>query len=336
LRAVIQYKNSQFSNLLRTRGYKYHIDKQQEAKADGEATDEARLSSEAAKTDMVPVVSITEPVPPIHWSEPTAIEWVRKVLVRTRGKELPGNFNPLLVGELFWEQSSKWQQMAERHVEGVAEVCNRFLDALLREKCPKDVYTRLWSSKIEDVLKLRLDGSTREMEKIMEDIKSYPITYNHYYTDTIKKRRREREEKVLANCIDNATQHIAPTEYHSYHASAQADSKKAAREYSDKVDPDMENHSCEEALDCLHSIYKLSQKTFIDNITTQVVERHIVRDLEKIFSPIAVNSLSDTEAEAIASEPPSARRQRNLLENQIKKLTDGRSILRSVMRSAAS
>ena len=108
LRAVIQYKNSQFSNLLRTRGYKYHIDKQQEAKADGGVTDEARLSSEAAKTDMVPVVSITEPIPPIHWSEPRAIEWVRKTLVRIRGKELPGNFNPLLVGELFWEQSSKW------------------------------------------------------------------------------------------------------------------------------------------------------------------------------------------------------------------------------------
>ena len=83
--------------------------------------------------------------------------------------------------------------------------------------------------------------------------------YNHYYTDTIKKRRREREEKVLANRIDNATQHIALTEYHSYHTSAQVDSNKAAREYSDKVDPNMENHSCQEALDCLHSIYKVSE-----------------------------------------------------------------------------
>jgi hypothetical protein len=38
-----------------------------------------------------------------------ALDLVRQVLIRTRGKELPGNFNPLLVGELFWEQSSKWQ-----------------------------------------------------------------------------------------------------------------------------------------------------------------------------------------------------------------------------------
>jgi hypothetical protein len=61
-----------------------------------------------------------------------------------------------------------------------------------------------------------------------------------------------------------------------------------------------------------------------------------VRGLEKIFSPITVNGLSDPEAEAIASEPPSARRQRNLLESKIKKLNDGRSIFRGVMRSVTS
>lgn len=249
LRAVVQYKNSEFSNLLRSRGYKYHIGKQDEAEAHNEITN----------TDAAPTVSLTEPLPPLHWSLSTALEWVRGVLVRTRGKELPGNFNPLLVGELFWEQSSKWQQMAEHHIEDVADVCNRFLDALLREKCPKDVYTRLWSSKIEDALKLRLDGSAKELEKIMEDIKSYPITYNHYYTDTIKKRRREREEKSLTNCIENATQHVALPGCHSTHTSAQVDAGKAAQEYSTKIDPDMENHSCEEALDCLYSIYKVSE-----------------------------------------------------------------------------
>ena len=60
-----------------------------------------------------------------------------------------------------------------------------------------------------------------------------------------------------------------------------------------------------------------------------------MRGLEKIFSPIAVNDLSDTEAEAIASEPPPEMRQRDLLENRIKKLKDGQSILRGVMRNAA-
>ena len=103
------------------------------------------------------------------------------------------------------------------------------------------------------------------MKRITEDIKSYSITYNHYYTDTIKKRRREREEKSLISCIDNATQHIILPKYRSNHTSAQIDSEKAAREYSDKIDSNMKNHSCEEALDCLYSIYKISELVHVSD-----------------------------------------------------------------------
>jgi hypothetical protein len=58
-----------------------------------------------------------------------------------------------------------------------------------------------------------------------------------------------------------------------------------------------------------------------------------VRGLEKIFSPVVVNAMSDTEVEAIASEPLSARRQREFLEDRIKKLQDGHEIFRGVMGS---
>jgi len=84
-----------------------------------------RRSQPCVKIDVVPIISTTKPVPPVHWSKSRAMDWVREVLVRTRGKELPGNFNPLLVGELFWEQSSKWQKMAEHHIEDVADVCSQ-------------------------------------------------------------------------------------------------------------------------------------------------------------------------------------------------------------------
>jgi hypothetical protein len=153
--------------------------------------------------------------------------------------------------------------MAKHHVEDVTNLCNRFLDALLREKCPKNVYTRLWSFKVDDALKLRFDDSIKELEKIMKDIKSYSITYNYYYTNTIKKRRRERKERSLVNCIKNAIQHVILLECNSNHISAQVDARKATREYSIKLDSNMKNHNCEEALDCLFSIYKVSERLHI-------------------------------------------------------------------------
>ena len=61
----------------------------------------------------------------------------------------------------------------------------------------------------------------------------------------------------------------------------------------------------------------------------------MIRGLEQIFSPVIVNSLTDPEVEAIASEPASAKRQRQFLEDRIAKLKDGQSIFRSVMGTAA-
>jgi hypothetical protein len=44
--------------------------------------------------------------------------------------------------------------------------------------------------------------------------------------------------------------------------------------------------------------------------------------------------MSDAEVEAIASEPLSAKRQREFLEERIKKLKDGHEIFRGVMGSS--
>jgi hypothetical protein len=82
-------------------------------------------------------------------------------------------------------------------------------------------------------------------------------------------------------------------------------------------------------------LIRVSQETFIANVTTQVVERDNVRSPEKIFSLISVNRLSDVEVEAIASEPASAKRQREFLEDRIKKLDNRHTIFRGVIRSGA-
>jgi hypothetical protein len=52
-----------------------------------------------------------------------------------------------------------------------------------------------------------------------------------------------------------------------------------------------------------------------------------VRGLEKIFSGVIANAMSDTEVEAIASKPLSAKRQRQFLEDRIKKLQEGKGLV---------
>ena len=80
---------------------------------------------------------------------------------------------------------------------------------------------------------------------------------------------------------------------------------------------------------------QVSQKTFIANVTTQVIERHMIRGLDTIFNPVTVSGLKDAQVEAIASEPANAKLERHGLEDRIAKLKEGRKIFRNVMSGAA-
>lgn len=256
LRAVIQFMNTEFSNHLRKKGHKYQID------TTGHAVDSidgaASMLVKGDQSSEGLIIPESQPGSPAPMSNAMALQWVGQALVRTRGQELGGNFNPLLIGELFWEQSSNWHLLAKDHVDAVSQVCRRFLLDLLQEMCPEDVYTRLWSSQIQDALKERHASAIRELELLMEDIKNYPINYNHYYTDTIKKRRTERQKETLSECLQQSTTATPlpggpPTQW-----STKINVDRAIDRYCSRVDPEMEKHSCEEALDCLFAIYKAS------------------------------------------------------------------------------
>jgi hypothetical protein len=72
----------------------------------------------------------------------------------------------------------------------------------------------------------------------------------------------------------------------------------------------MDKFSIEEALDCMQSIYKVQYKTIVANVTTQVVEPHLVRGLDKLFSPLEIIEMTDQEVEVVASEQPATQKQR--------------------------
>lgn len=57
-----------------------------------------------------------------------------------------------------------------------------------------------------------------------------------------------------------------------------------------------------------------------------------MRGLEKIFSPMVVSNLTDSEVQALASDPPTAKRQRDFLADEVAMLEEGQSILREVTR----
>jgi GTPase SAR1 family protein len=249
LRAVIQYMNTAFAENMRINGHTYQVD----------WSDDPKPANPGLKlwNGLNNGKSQSSHHHPEKIDKNGALEWVRYALNHTRGRELVGNFNPLLVGQLFWDQCRYWEDLAKHHLANVMKVCGKFLNILLEDKCPKDVVSRLRSSLIEPALDSRKELALRELEEIVKDVRSYPINYNHYYTQTINERRQERQKASLAKCIEDATNHEKLSGCQSYHTSASVDIDRAIEVYSKDIDPNMDNVSCEEALDCVFAIYEV-------------------------------------------------------------------------------
>jgi hypothetical protein len=103
-------------------------------------------------------------------------------------------------------------------------------------------------------LKRRRQAAHDELAKLMEDVKSFPINYNHYNTDTISKSRQDRQKVTLAECLKQGTTTSIDSKSRPL---TSVDIGKVVASFSEKIDPNMDNFSCEEALDCLFAIYNV-------------------------------------------------------------------------------
>jgi hypothetical protein len=66
----------------------------------------------------------------------------------------------------------------------------------------------------------------------------------------------------------------------------------------------------------------------------QVIERHLINNLEKIFFPLTVFRWSDEKVLRLTSEPASVIRQRQFLEGRKKVLENGSDIFNEVLTTS--
>ncbi|KAH9235872.1 hypothetical protein K456DRAFT_1944452 [Colletotrichum gloeosporioides 23] len=264
LRAIVHQENGNFSAEIRDHGHKRQIVDEDSPKKSGTSTPDG-LQIFVTRKDM--------------------IDWIHKTYLDTRGRELPGNYNHVLLAELFHEQSSPWHDLAERHVSTVFDRVSKWLEDS-REK------------------------AFEELNKIMADEERHPITYNHYYTDNIQQARSDSQKSAFQSAITSTL-----SDGWSGKLKTIADASQMEN-FLDCLQPkicvDMDEQACEEALAGLNAYYKVSMKTFVDNVCRQVIERHVLSPLPEIFWPATVSQLSDDELVRIGTEDEKeiARRQK--------------------------
>ena len=259
LRAAVQLLNVKFAKAMRKLGHKYKFEELINIEDDGSDEDVDTPASDVDQDEEGSEVDSADsrPTPKVLCSS-EALDWVRAVLICTRGRELPGNFNPLLIGDLFWEQSENWQSLAEDHLDDVSTLCSNFVIDLLGDICPVDVTSRVQTAIVEESLKTRLKAGEEELKKLLQDRKRYPMTYNHHYTMAIQRMRREKNGAEFEQSLKDAT---TTSQMYDIHRNivqvSKVDPEEVVRDFHEKLKLDMDDHSCSDALDDLYAFYKV-------------------------------------------------------------------------------
>jgi hypothetical protein len=185
---------------------------------------------------------------------------IENLMNRTRGRELPGTFNPMIISDLFLEQSQPWEALAEAHISQVARAVRTFLKHLISHTADSTTCGALFQTLVEP-----------ELEKIVKDVKhktadllaphqrGHPITYNHYFTETVQNVKKERSRVELTRVIQNVfgVSSLQPSESSRYVESM--DLRPLLEALMAHNNPDMNQYACSEALDCMQAYYKVRQ-----------------------------------------------------------------------------
>lgn len=97
LRSLVQQMSEEFASDMRNSGHTLDFDLD---------SDESKERIAAFVPDEELEVIQEDSDEPIEVSYPIVVTWAHKLITRSRGKELQGNYNPLVISELFWVSQS--------------------------------------------------------------------------------------------------------------------------------------------------------------------------------------------------------------------------------------
>jgi hypothetical protein len=183
------------------------------------------------------------------------MDHIQRLLRRTKGRELPGTFNPIIVADLFLEQSSPWETLTRGHIEKVWQAAKRFLSLtttyVADAATSKALFQKIFEPALKELLGTLNEKST---ELLTPHQKSYPITYNHYFTEALQKVRNERSKDEYTMIIKDF---FGTSSIESVYLNQSKDLRPLVAALVQRTEPDMNRFACSEALDCMEAYYKV-------------------------------------------------------------------------------
>jgi len=187
------------------------------------------------------------------------VDEVQQRMRRSRGRELPGTFNPLIIGDLFYLQSKPWESIVtgciDKLLEDVQETIMPILRHVLDEKSLTGLMEHVVNPALDEIGE-SLREKTRELLKPQQS--GHPITYNHNFTDSVQE---AQEEHIRRYTTERLKEFFAD----EYPRNESLPHKFTFRmdhlieTLGTKTKASMEGFAASEAVDCMQAYYKVLQ-----------------------------------------------------------------------------
>jgi GTP-binding protein EngB required for normal cell division len=215
-----------------------------------------------------------------------------KPLIRDNpGQELSVDINPRLVYRLFQSYSANWPGHADDHLGEVQICCEQFLREVMAYAWPSRLQTKVWRYFIQQAMDDRFRIAVGELDELKKD----------------------RFRNIRA-----------------YHSSFDASYYKMREAQPDKNKDSSPMNKYEDTLNKMLLYYEHQLPTFISNVITQAVERHLIDSMEAIFDSERIHKLDENVVKQIMEEDYGTANERKQLNDQREVLQNGLDICRQI------
>ena len=174
-----------------------------------DASDLEGLMEDSEHLDQIQVTEVEfkawkKKVTPISTDLCVQLTYPPQVYSTSRGRELPGNYNHVLLAELFHFQARRWKDMASKHLGAVHTQLESFIQTLAQHVTQDERINMEIADKVAQHLSGQMSRASAELKVLIEDERQQPITYNHYYTDNVQRARQGDSQDLISTVIQDA------------------------------------------------------------------------------------------------------------------------------------
>ncbi|KAK5111169.1 hypothetical protein LTR85_012251 [Meristemomyces frigidus] len=185
------------------------------------------------------------------------VKEVKQLMRKSRGCELPGTFNPLIIGELFKEQCRPWATHVAKAKEDIVQAAYSTMATIVDHTTVADTADGISQLINQGVDTLRFDLDQKVGQLLEPHFDVHPITYNHYLTDNVQKaqsdRRRRGFEQTLKDHFD--VDDLEETSRYPVRP------HELLNLFDRQTESDMESYASNLAVDYMQAYYKVSYLT---------------------------------------------------------------------------